>query len=126
MCNCARLDLEMEKAMYPGNDSNVVSAMSFAREQSMSISSPWPSLSFTQESLKAHWPLTRTNHQVMGSPCRRQYFECQRQHRISTHILPARIYHLDLLNNILVVGMASPISYMRYPENGSACADEGQ
>lgn len=28
------LDLETEKVMYPGNDSNVVSAMSFAREQS--------------------------------------------------------------------------------------------
>ncbi|KIM51384.1 hypothetical protein SCLCIDRAFT_33497 [Scleroderma citrinum Foug A] len=33
------LDLETEKMMYPGNDSNVVSAMSFAREQNYAIDS---------------------------------------------------------------------------------------
>ena len=40
----ARLDLETEKMMYLGNHSNAVSAMSFAREQSMPISLPRPSL----------------------------------------------------------------------------------
>ncbi|KIM56450.1 hypothetical protein SCLCIDRAFT_1146702 [Scleroderma citrinum Foug A] len=97
------LDLETEKMMYLGNDSNAVSAMSFSREQSMSISLHWledPDLTVLLSNAKANTA-------------------------ISTLILPEHIYHLDLIN-ILIIGMASPISYMRYLENGSACADEGQ
>ena len=43
----------------------------------------------------------------------------------STHALPERVYHLDLVNNTRCRHGESPISYTRYSENGGACADEG-
>jgi len=44
----------------------------------------------------------------------------------STHALPERVYHLDLVNNTRCGHGESPISYTRYSENGGACADEGE
>jgi len=45
---------------------------------------------------------------------------------VSTHALPERVYHLDLVNNTRRGHGESPISYLRYQENGGACADEGE
>ena len=109
-----RLDLETEKMMYLGNHSNDVSVMSFAREKSMHISLPWSSPWFTQDSLTAHWPLdvlitsSWDLSLTFWDPCTAAgTSNANADTAISTHVLPKRIYHLDLVNNTLVVGMAS-------------------
>ena len=112
----ARLDLEMERMVYLGNHSNAVSAMNFAREQSMSISLP---LVVSLIHTGAHWsldilitdswdlslkfwdPRTATGTSNVNTDT-----------TVSTHTLPERVYHLDLINNTLVVGMASHLCHI--------------
>ncbi|KIM60024.1 hypothetical protein SCLCIDRAFT_976483 [Scleroderma citrinum Foug A] len=89
------LDLETEKMMYLGNHSNAVSAMSFAREQHALITGSW------DLSLKFWDPRAAAGTSNANADT-----------AISTHALPERVYHLDLVNNTLVVGMASRLFHI--------------
>ncbi|KIM56148.1 hypothetical protein SCLCIDRAFT_1147400 [Scleroderma citrinum Foug A] len=81
--------------MYLGSHSNALSAMSIAREQNTPITGSWDlSLKF--------W-----------DPCAAaSTLNANTDTTISTHALPEHVYHLDLINNTLVVGMASRLFHI--------------
>lgn len=81
------LDLSTEKVTYLGQHGNAVSAVNYARDQNALISGSW------DLSLKLWDPRASTAD-------------------VSTHVLPERVYHMDLVNNTLVVAMASRLFHI--------------
>lgn len=81
------LNLSTEKVTYLGQHGNAVSAVNYARDQNALISGSW------DLSLKLWDPRASTAD-------------------VSTHVLPERVYHMDLVNNTLVVAMASRLFHI--------------
>jgi len=81
------LDLSAEKVTYLGQHENAVSAMNYAREQNALITGSW------DQSLRFWDPRAETA-------------------EVSSHALPERVYSMDLVNNTLVVAMASRLFHI--------------
>ncbi|KAI5984859.1 WD40 repeat-like protein [Pisolithus albus] len=81
------IDLATEKVTYLGQHGNAVSAVNYARDQNALISGSW------DLSLKLWDPRSSAAD-------------------VSTHVLPERVYHMDLVNNTLVVSMASRLFHI--------------
>ena len=101
-----RLELETEKVNHLGQHSDAISSMCWAREQSA-----FPSLThpFPHPSCRA-----RTDALVTGSWDRTVRFWDPRaaSPEQASHRLPERAYHTDLVNNVLVVAMASRLFHI--------------
>ncbi|KIJ59972.1 hypothetical protein HYDPIDRAFT_32701 [Hydnomerulius pinastri MD-312] len=81
------LDLSTEKVTHLGQHGNAVSTMNYAREQNVLITGSW------DQSLR-FWDARAQSAEV------------------STHTLPERVYNMDLVNNTLVVAMASRLFHI--------------
>ncbi|KAH7929920.1 WD40 repeat-like protein [Leucogyrophana mollusca] len=112
------LDLASEKVTHLGQHSNSVSSMNYSRELNTLVTGSW------DQTLRFWDPRASTAEQ-------------------STHTLPERVYHTDLVNNTLVVAMASRLfhiydvrkmdmpaqqreSSLKYMTRSLACMADGQ
>ncbi|KAF5356822.1 hypothetical protein D9756_006825 [Leucocoprinus leucothites] len=118
-----QLDLTTENISYLGQHSDSISCMTWSREQNSLITGSW------DRTIRFWDPRSAPN----------QTSSCQTQ----SHTTPERIYHLDLINNTLVVAMASRLfhiydirnmsspsqqreSSLKYMTRSLACMPDGQ
>ncbi|KAH9923407.1 WD40 repeat-like protein [Epithele typhae] len=81
------LDLETERVSHLGQHSDAISSMNWAREQNALVTGSW-------DRTIRFWDPRAANQEQ------------------ATHKLPERIYHTDLVSNILVVAMASRLFHI--------------
>ncbi|KIJ11703.1 hypothetical protein PAXINDRAFT_171655 [Paxillus involutus ATCC 200175] len=81
------LDLASEKVTHLGQHGNAVSTMNYSREQNVLITGSW------DQSLRFWDPRAQTA-------------------GVSTYSIPERVYNMDLVNNTLVVAMASRLFHI--------------
>ncbi|KAG6369508.1 WD40 repeat-like protein [Boletus reticuloceps] len=82
-----RIDLTTEKVTFLGQHENAVSAVNYVREQNVLITGSW------DQSLRFWDPRAETP-------------------GVSSHTLPERVYHMDVVNHTLVVAMASRLFHI--------------
>ncbi|KAF8431074.1 WD40 repeat-like protein [Boletus edulis BED1] len=81
------IDLTTEKVTFLGQHENAVSAVNYVREQNLLITGSW------DQSLRFWDPRAETA-------------------GVSSHTLPERVYHMDVVNHTLVVAMASRLFHI--------------